>query len=273
MTDLRAPTNEGTAVRTGPGPLPAVLVVAVCLAVGQGIGWLVVNRSGVERASHAGLVVQCFAAFVPTLALIGVWTTVRERRPFSSLGFAGPGAARKALLGAGAAVVALLVLNIGAGAVGGGARDAGQGSPAALGTAVLLLVAFTVQASTEEVLFRGFLLPRTTARWGVTAGVLGSSLLFACAHLANPDAPAAYILMTFMLGCALALWALADGALWRTCAFHTVWNFLPNVTADGSDENASADFDGATLGVAVVVLAAVIAYAFRSYRRSLTTRG
>ncbi|GHI95398.1 CPBP family intramembrane glutamic endopeptidase [Streptomyces olivaceus] len=269
MASLRARTDEDTAGTAG--PLPAVLVAAVCLAVGQGIGRLAVNRSGVDPASHAGLVVQCFAAFVPTLALIGVWTTVRERRPFSSLGFAGAGAARKAALGAGAAVVALLALNAGTSALSD-AEGNDQGASPAPGTVVLLLLAFTVQASTEEVLFRGFLLPRTTAAWGAAVGVLGSSLLFACAHLANPDAPAAYVVMTFMLGCALALWALADGSIWRTCAFHTVWNLLPNITADGSDENASTGFDGATLGVAAAVLAAVVAYALRSYRRTLAPR-
>lgn len=249
------------------GPVVAVVVVAVSLAVGQAIGWLVLRATGLSGTSQGGLIVSSLAAFIPTLAVIGAWVTVWEKRSFASLGFVGDRRARKVLLGALLAVLFLLLLNLVTSVLGDNSTaDSGGRQSVNLAGALLLLVAVAVQSSTEEVLFRGYLLPRFRNRWGVAAGVLGSSLLFACAHLANPNAPMAYVLMTFFLGIALSLWALADGAIWRTCAFHSIWNFVPDLLASGED---SPTLEGRTVAASVLALMVVVGCAAWSYRRSV----
>ncbi|MCR8946518.1 CPBP family intramembrane metalloprotease [Streptomyces sp. OUCMDZ-4982] len=249
------------------GPAVSVLVAAVCLGAGQVIGWFVLRGTGFDSGSDAGLITSCLAAFLPTLVLMGLWVGAGERRPLWTLGFRSASPVRTAFLGAGTALAFLVLLSVAGSVVGrSGQGDDDTGSPA-LGVGLLLLAAFAVQASTEEVVFRGFLLPRFTARWGVTVGVLGSSALFAAAHLINLRAPSTYIAMTFLLGVALALWALADGALWRTCAFHTVWNWLPHLLG-GSDDGTVAEATTATTVASFAVLALVVLGALWSFRRS-----
>ncbi|MEU0133311.1 type II CAAX endopeptidase family protein [Streptomyces sp. NPDC006296] len=251
------------------GPLSSVLVAAVCLAVGQFVGWLTLRGTGFDGDSPAGQIVACLAGFTPTLALLALWVTVLERRPFSTLGFRPDGRLRKAVLGAITAVGFLLLLSAAGNAVRTGSGEGeGGSSSVALGGGLLLLTAYLVQASTEEIVFRGFLLPKLTARRGAAVGVLGSSALFACAHMINRNAPMTYIAMTLLLGIALALWALADGALWRTCAFHSVWNWLPNFLNAGS-EGSPAESTTETTIVSLLVLAVVVLAALWSYRRSL----
>ncbi|WNI21456.1 type II CAAX endopeptidase family protein [Streptomyces sp. ITFR-16] len=259
--------RESEQARRPVGPVLSVLVAAVCLGAGQAIGWFVLKGTGYDAGSNAGLITSCLAAFVPTLILIGLWVTAVERRQLWTLGFRARRPVWKILLGAGTALAFLILLNIVGSIVGrGGGGDDGTELPA-LGVGLVLLAAFAVQASTEEVVFRGFLLPRFTARWGMTVGVLGSSALFAAAHMINLRAPLTYIAMTFLLGVAFGLWALADGALWRTCAFHTVWNWLPSLL-DGSGDGTAADFTTGTTVATFAVLALVVLGALWSFRRS-----
>lgn len=261
---------SGGSRRSATGPLAAVLVVAVCLTIGLSFAWLILRAVGADPDSRAGTGWGNVLGFAPAAVLLGLWVVRREQRPFSALRLSGPGIARKLLLGVATAIVGLVVLNVVAGAVGAGSDQEG-GAAAALPQALLLLVTFAVQAPTEELLFRGFLLPVLCRRWGMAAGVLLTSALFGLAHLVNPDAPPVYALLTFLLGLALALWTLADGNLWRACAFHTVWNWAP--TALGGDDSGNASgLDAATVTSVACVLALLAACALWSFRRSLRRR-
>ncbi|MCK1794462.1 CPBP family intramembrane metalloprotease [Streptomyces sp. XM4193] len=271
MTTAR-PLNPSVETPDGPrrsttGPLVAVLVVAVCLTIGLSFAWLVLRAVGADPDSPAGTGWGNVLGFAPAAALLGLWVVRREQRPFSALGLRGPGRVRRLLLGVGTAIVGLIVLNIVAGAVASGSEQEGGGA-LALPQALLLLVTFAVQAPTEELLFRGFLLPVLCRRWGMAAGVLLTSALFGLAHLINPAAPPVYALLTFLLGLALAMWTLADGNLWRACAFHTVWNWAPTAFGGGGDGNASG-LDAATVTSVACVLALLAACALWSLRRSL----
>ncbi|NJP64733.1 CPBP family intramembrane glutamic endopeptidase [Streptomyces spiramenti] len=256
------------------GPALALLVVAVCLVVGQLLARLILRSSGVDGDSLAGLGLFNVVAFGPTAALLAAWVVFGERRPLSVLGLRGGSRYRKIAAGVGTALVGLVVLNVAVSALGPGTDAAGEGSAPSV-TAwqmALLLVTFAVQAPTEELLFRGYLLPALRERWGVAAGVLLSSALFAAAHMANPGATAAYALLTFLLGVSLALWTLADGNLWRACAFHTVWNWAPAALGSGDGDGGTQDgaaLEGGTLAAAAVVLALIALGALWAYRRSV----
>ncbi|SFE05884.1 hypothetical protein SAMN05216251_101341 [Actinacidiphila alni] len=253
-----------------PGPLRAVLVAAVCLAVGQALGWWVVRETGLRSDSHGANAVFNVVAFAPTALLLVLWVTRWERRPFASLGFRGPRGLRRAVVGVITAIAGLLVLNLAVSAVGGGG-DSGSGATATAVQAAFLLASFAVQAPTEELLFRGYLLPALGHRWGATGGVLFSSALFGAVHLVNAGATPQYALLTFLLGLCLAYWALADGSLWRPAAFHTVWNWAPSALSSGDtteNGNGAKGLDGPTVTAAALVLLLIAATALWSYRRA-----
>ncbi|WP_181398284.1 CPBP family intramembrane glutamic endopeptidase [Streptomyces araujoniae] len=246
----------------------AVLAVTVSLTVGLAVGHFFVRGAGIESGTHREIALWSIAAFLPALLVLSIWVRATEGRSLLGLCFGGEHRVRKAVLGTVTAAVFFLVLNTVAGILAGDGPDgdAGDGATVSLAMGALLLLGVAVQSSTEEVLFRGYLLPVLRHRWGTAAGVLGSSALFGCAHMFNKGASASYVFMTFLIGVALALWATADGNIWRTCAFHTTWNFIPSLfTPDGqtSDDTAA----GQTVA-AVIVLIAVILCALWNVRRA-----
>ena len=89
---------------------------------------------------------------------------------------------------------------------------------ALVGTAFALAVA---PALAEEVLFRGLLLGRLCDRWGVPAGLLGSSALFAAMHPGWAEAAA-----TGLLGLCLGAVTLRTGSLYAALLFHATNNLV-----------------------------------------------
>lgn len=93
------------------------------------------------------------------------------------------------------------------------------------GLLAFTLVMFIFQSGVEEVVNRGFLLPEIASRWGVTAGVLGNSLLFVLFHLANPDLSWIPLLNIFLAGVLFSLLYLRFNSLWVSIGFHGLWNW------------------------------------------------
>lgn len=86
----------------------------------------------------------------------------------------------------------------------------------------LLAITATVLAPLfEEVLFRGVLLPVVGRRWGVSAGILVSALVFALAHLSLSEAPP---LLALGIGLGWLRWS--SGRLFSTVLMHSLWNGL-----------------------------------------------
>ncbi|MEV1044023.1 hypothetical protein [Streptomyces sp. NPDC049916] len=104
------------------GPLVAVLIALVCMAVGQATGVLTLKGTGVDPSSPTGVIVSCLAAFLPTAVLLGAWVALGERRPVASLGLSGAGRTRGILIGGASAVAGLIVLNTGASVLSGSAE-------------------------------------------------------------------------------------------------------------------------------------------------------
>ncbi|MCP9887740.1 CPBP family intramembrane metalloprotease [Cyanobium sp. ATX 6A2] len=71
----------------------------------------------------------------------------------------------------------------------------------------------------EETLFRGVLLPALGSRWGGTAGVLVSALVFGLAHLSVGE-----LLPLVVLGVGLGWLRLRSGRLGPCVLMHSLWN-------------------------------------------------
>ncbi len=154
------------------------------------------------------------------------WVMARfvERRGFSSLGLARERAVRAVaagvLLGA-----CQLAFAAGALAVTGYARLAPAGAPP-WGRIAVAGAALTVNALTQELLFRGYVFQVASRELGIRAAVLGTSALFALAHL--PAVHGAWLpaVNVFVAGITYGLARAATDGLWFPASLHATWNVL-----------------------------------------------
>jgi hypothetical protein len=163
------------------------------------------------------------------MALVNVlWVRFVERRPLATIGWVPPGGARAFVIGVAIGCSALLGVVLGGWALGGfraeGPWDA-FASPRDLGFIAGLLVSFGVQASAEELIFRGWMLSAVARKFNVAWGVALSSFVFCLLHYERGQAPLVTInLVLFALfACA---WALRSNRIWGVMGWHVGWNWL-----------------------------------------------
>lgn len=167
--------------------------------------------------------------FVPVYAYVWGWVALFCRRSFRTLGFESDRPVSRAFRGSLVALLMVTVMTLALAMTPGAMLVPGQlqtMGPIALGGGLIGLPAFMVQASAEEVLFRGWLLGAIGARYRPWIGVLASTLLFSLAHAINPDVTILALLNLFLFGLFAAFYALSEGGLWGCCAWHAVWNWL-----------------------------------------------
>lgn len=175
-----------------------------------------------------GLIAFLLPPFALTGLLVLAWVRFVERRPFATIGLTGKRPIRTFLLGLaiGAATIFALVAAIW---ITGGFALSGFApaflSPAALGWIAILLLAFVVQASVEELLFRGWLLSLVARKFGVAAGVALSSLVFAFLHF-SPSQPWLMTVNVLLFAIFACCWALRAGNIWGVMGWHVGWNWL-----------------------------------------------
>ena len=90
------------------------------------------------------------------------------------------------------------------------------------------LMAFCVfvQASAEELLFRGYVLQYLADGYSSPwVGISVSSLLFAAGHFSNAGMNLLSFLNLLLAGLAFAIAVYYFGSFWFAVAFHTAWNF------------------------------------------------
>lgn len=105
--------------------------------------------------------------------------------------------------------------------------------PAYLVPILLLMFGFMIQSGVEELIFRGWMLSRIAARYGVWAGVIGNSLVFSAMHLnpgdmsqLSPLMIVMFTLTTFLFSIFLSLYVVREGSIWGACAWHASWNWI-----------------------------------------------
>ena len=107
------------------------------------------------------------------------------------------------------------------------------GSAGPLLRLALLAVFFVVQASTEEILVRGYLLTNfaeglagTLGRWrSVVAATVGTAVLFGFLHMTNPGATPLSVANITLYGILLGACYTLTGRLGIACGFHIAWNY------------------------------------------------
>ncbi|MFI6498610.1 CPBP family intramembrane glutamic endopeptidase [Nonomuraea typhae] len=206
-------------------PALAVVIAIAAILLGEIIAAIVFLVTGQPADPAWKTLTQLIVGFAPITLLIWAWVRLYEGRGFRTLGFTREGAATRSARGM-LAGVASFALVTGLLVVPGltVTENVPQGV-AAIGPALLVLVGWIVQGSTEEIVTRGFLLPVVGARYGAAAGVAVSSLLFAALHLLNPGISALSLVNLVLVGVLLGLYALWEGALWGVCLWHAVWNW------------------------------------------------
>ena len=80
------------------------------------------------------------------------------------------------------------------------------------------------QGASEEVLFRGYMIPRLETRYKKAFAVFFSSLLFSVFHSLNAGYTPLASVNLLLIAVLFALIYLNTGNIWMTCAMHTAWN-------------------------------------------------
>jgi len=170
-------------------------------------------------------------SYVLVIAVYVLIIRIIEKQPLSTAGlpFAGTAGRRKALLsyvrglavGFGMMLLVFLILLI-----SGQIRMTGIGlSPAASGLFLIYILMWIPQGAAEEIMFRGYMLPHLSARFGRAAAVLLTSLSFSILHIGNTGFSPVAFLNLFLIAVFFALLALTTGDIWTVCAAHSIWNF------------------------------------------------
>lgn len=162
-----------------------------------------------------------------TTLLAAVWLLLRfaDKRRFSSIGFGPRGMVKDlglgTLLGFGLIALTALVLLI-----SGNARAEIVGSvhgPVLWVSAVATLL----NAATQEVLVRGYILQTIRLRFGEALAVFVSSLIFAAMHpLAFSGETPLPALNIFIIGVLFGIAYARTGSLWLPIAAHFGWNYM-----------------------------------------------
>lgn len=185
------------------------------------------------------------AQFVLWGVLTALWTSLIERRGLPSLGVQGRGAALRLLTGAGIGAglivltgMAALAITAFTGAAPGDGLAGAEGESVdmrAIPADFVLLLAFValvflIQGAVEEWVFRGWLMSALTARWGVSTGVLVSSLVFMIFHahvFVSGLVFGAMALATIgAMGMVFALISLTRGSILEAAGAHGVFNAI-----------------------------------------------
>lgn len=167
-------------------------------------------------------------SFIALGLAVSAWVRWVEKRSLASAGLCGDGRLKKFLTGlaVGIAMMGAIVTAI---ALSGGYRVADLApafaTPAALGWIVLLLAGFTVQASVEEFVFRGWLFSTVMRRWNTTAAFILSSAAFTFVHF-SPRTPLLVLVMTFVFAIFACAWVRRSNSIWGVMGWHVGWNWF-----------------------------------------------
>lgn len=217
----------------------AAMVLAVAFVVlGQILGAIPAVTSGfisMEGGTDAWpqLAYILFVTFGFGAAITIGWVAAFERRGLREIGFNARGLMR---FGRGYLVgLGFLLLVVGIIWAAGGYAVEGPGAfgTAAVGAALLpivvLMLGFIVQGSTEEIVFRGWLMQLIASRHGLWLAIVLNSLLFSLMHASNiqPSRELFLGLTNIVLfGVFISLYAAREGSLWGVCGWHAAWNWL-----------------------------------------------
>jgi membrane protease YdiL (CAAX protease family) len=219
-----------------PWGLLVPLIGFVFVIVSVGLFTVVLQHAHLVDAEENPVGLEGLAAFLlaPFTALIVItiaWVLLIERRLLATVGLT---VDRSALRFSGGVLIGIAMMSsivAGDWAAGGFAVEGfarAFASPQALAGIAVLLVAFAVQSSAEEFLFRGWMMSALTHKFGVLPAVLVSSLTFTVLHFERA-APLLFAPNIFLFAVFACCWSLRTGNIWGVMGWHAGWNWLLGV--------------------------------------------
>ncbi len=213
-------------------PVLCILMVAVSLVPGTLLlGRFIPLDANDDPVNGPGLVAFLVVPFGLLLAVLSLWVRGVERRSAAALGVVGGHKLADFFRGHAFGLLSALFVVGGIWAAGGvstagpAAWGRAWSSPSALATIALLLPAFALQSSVEELLFRGWLLSLLAKKLNLAVGVLVSSAVFALLHF-HRGQPGLVTLSTFLFGLFLACWSVRSRSVLGAMGWHSAWNWL-----------------------------------------------
>jgi uncharacterized protein len=174
-----------------------------------------------------GFVAFLLLPFTALALIVFAWVRFVERRSLASIGLNPDHRARTFAGGhlTGVAMAIAIVAGIClAGGFATGAIGKAFASPPALAGIALLLAGFAVQSSTEELLFRGWMLSAISIKFGVGIAVVISSAVFTLLHY-DPGASLIFAINVFLFAVFACCWSLRTGNIWSVMGWHAGWNW------------------------------------------------
>lgn len=171
---------------------------------------------------------QLIIGFGGIYLVMALFTKYIEKRPFRTLGFVGRKKGIKMLRGfilglASTGLTFLFVLVFTPSTLStDGHLIAGV---AALPVVLLFMIPWAVQATAEEVVFQGWLVPHLTKRNGVITAIIFSAIVFAFVHITNPNMGVLVFINLALYGVFAALYMLYEKSIYGIAAYHMSWNW------------------------------------------------
>jgi hypothetical protein len=212
MTAAPPPDKFGIALRVG------LFVI---------IGWIGLVLFAFVMEPLAGLMVTAaLSTFAAAAVANAIAVRIYERGRLSDLGLGWTDRSLREFA-SGAAVAAGAAVAILAGPVVTGAArfDPVTGVEHPWSSFVFVSVVLLFGAAGEEMLFHGYAFQLLVRSLGAFATILPASVLFAMAHLGNPNTTALSTANTFAWGVLLGYAYLRTKALWLPIGLHFGWNF------------------------------------------------
>jgi membrane protease YdiL (CAAX protease family) len=174
-------------------------------------------------------------AFSMAALVFAAWLRFFERRSWASVGLGlGKDVRRNYLYGFGLGLLMAASVVYAVRLLGGYAIEAEVDLQLRdLVPILILMFAFILQSGTEEVVFRGWMLGRIAARYGLWAGVIANSVLFTLMHV-DTEALAAlglsgtllFVAATLLFSIFLSLLVMKEKSVWGAAAWHAAWNWM-----------------------------------------------
>ncbi|HFI0642084.1 TPA: lysostaphin resistance A-like protein [Streptococcus suis] len=209
------------------------IVAIILLLVGDSLGAVIFTPISflIPFSETLSVSFELFAFAFISLMVIS-WARYIEKSPWAGLGFTKKGAGKDFLLGwgIGAAMLTTCVLLMwGFGAI---QVTSFQFSANLVGEFLILVLAWSIQGTTEELLTRGWMFSSLAAKYNIPVGILVSSLFFSFLHLGNDGISLIPLLDLTLFAILACLVMLKTGNLWVIGGLHAAWNcFQGNVFA------------------------------------------
>lgn len=164
--------------------------------------------------------------------MVILWARYIEKSPWAGLGFTKKGAGKDFLLGWGIGAAMLTTCTLIMWGLGAIEFTSIQFSTKLVGEFIILILAWSIQGTTEEILTRGWMFSSLSARHNIPIGIIVSSLFFTFLHLGNNAISLIPILDLTLFAVLTCLIMLKTGNIWVIGGLHAAWNcFQGNVFA------------------------------------------